>query len=207
VKPSRTGGLFRDQGLILLLAVLAAVVSLAFGGAPMTVAPAYNEPASSAPRTSATPASEAHPVEGMDDVSSVAIGYNYDPRPDLARTNARSISGFLAPRSVTSTADDLVPDDFVVVRGGTSDVPSPGEIFSGAAGRNLEDAAAGVPHGQIRETTAGQIRVGGGTVQHAPELTRSGVLNEKHVNICLGSGPCPFGPLRPNPVPKSGRIQ
>ena len=71
----------------------------------------------------------------------------------------------------------------------------------------LEDAAAGVPYNQIRQTTAGQIRLGGGTVQHAPELTRSGVLNEKHVNICLGPGPCPFGPLQPNPVPKSGRIQ
>jgi hypothetical protein len=106
-----------------------------------------------------------------------------------------------------TAVDDLVPDDFIVVRGGTSDVPPVGEIFSGAAGHTLDDAAAGVPHGQIRTTTAGRIRAGGGMVEHAPELTRGGVLNERHVNICLGSGPCPFGPLQPNPVPKSGRIQ
>src|SRR3972149_1574135 len=71
-------------------------------------------------------------------------------------------------------ADD-VTDDFIVVRGGTGDVPPPGKVFSGAAGRTLEEAASGVPHGQIRSTTAGSIRAGGGTVRHAPELTRSGV--------------------------------
>ena len=98
-------------------------------------------------------------------------------------------------------------DDFVVVRGGGSEVPPPGQVFSGAYGQTLEEAASGVPHGQIRATTAGQIRSGGGTVEIAPELTRSGVVNERHVNICRGSGPCPFGPLQPNPVPKSGRVR
>ena len=98
-------------------------------------------------------------------------------------------------------------DDFIVVRGGVSDVPPPGQVFSGAYGETLEEAASGVPHGQIRATTAGEIRAGGGTVEIAPELSRSGVLNERHVNICLGSGSCPFGPLQPNPVPKSGRIR
>jgi len=68
------------------------------------------------------------------------------------------------------------------------------------------EAAAGVPHGQIRASTAGEIRAGGGTVDVAPELTRSGVLNEQHVNVCLGPGSCPFGPLQPNPVPKGLRI-
>jgi hypothetical protein len=86
-------------------------------------------------------------------------------------------------------------------------VPPPGTVFSGAAGRTLEEAASGVPHGQIRSTTAGAIRAGGGSVKHAPELTRSGVLNERHVNICLGQGPCPFGELFPNPVPKPGRVR
>ncbi len=98
-------------------------------------------------------------------------------------------------------------DEAVVVRGGTSAVPPPGEVFSGAYGSNLEDAAAYVPHGQIRATTVGEIRAGGGSVDVAPELTRSGVLNERHVNICLGSDECPFGDLQPNPVPKIGRIQ
>jgi len=100
-----------------------------------------------------------------------------------------------------------VPDDYVVVRGGTKDLPPPGEVFSGAAGRTLDEAASGVPHGQIRSTTAGRIRASGGRVDHAPEMSRSGVLNERHVDVCLGSGPCPFGPLMPNPVPKSGRVQ
>jgi len=103
-------------------------------------------------------------------------------------------------------ADD-VADDFVVVRGGTKEMPPPGETFSGAAGRTLDEAASGVPHGQIRATTAREIHAAGGTVTHAPELTRSGVLNPLHVNICRGRGPCPFGPLQPNPVPKSGRIR
>lgn len=100
----------------------------------------------------------------------------------------------------------LIPDDFVVVRGGETALPVPGTTFSGAAGRTLDDAAAGVPHGKVRATTAGKIRAGGGSVVGKPELTRSGVLNEKHVNICVGGGSCPFGPLQPNPVPKSGRI-
>jgi hypothetical protein len=94
----------------------------------------------------------------------------------------------------------------VVVRGGTSDVPGAGEVFSGSYGSTLDEAAAGVPHGQIRATTAGEIRAGGGTVDIVPEMTRSGVLNERHVNICLGPGSCPFGPLQPNPVPKALRV-
>lgn len=88
-----------------------------------------------------------------------------------------------------------------------SEVPAPGEVFSGAYGDTMEEAASGVPHGQIRQTTAGQIRVDGRTVDIAPEPTRSGVLNARHVSNCLGTGRCPSGPLGPDPVPKSGRIQ
>jgi RHS repeat-associated protein len=54
-----------------------------------------------------------------------------------------------------------VPNDFVVVRGGISDVPPAGQVFSGAAGPTLEDAASGVPHGTIRSTNAGDIRGNG----------------------------------------------
>ncbi len=100
-----------------------------------------------------------------------------------------------------------ISDATVVVRGGTKELPPPGEVFSGATGKTLEDAAAGVPHGQIRATTAGEIRAAGGTVVHKPELTRSGALNEKHADVCLGPGPCSFGPLQPNPVPKAERIE
>lgn len=60
--------------------------------------------------------------------------------------------------------------------------------------------------GQIRATTVSEIKAGGVTVDIAPELTRSGVLNEQHVNVCLGPGSCAFGPLQPNPVPKGLRI-
>lgn len=48
---------------------------------------------------------------------------------------------------------------------------------------------------------------GGGTVDIVPERTRSGVMNEQHVNICLGPGECPFGPLQPTPAPKGERIR
>jgi hypothetical protein len=98
-----------------------------------------------------------------------------------------------------------VPNVQIVVRGGASDLPSPGIVFSGSQGLTTADAASGVPHGQIRETTAGQIRSNGGTVEVAPELTRSGKINYRHVNVTEGSGS--FGELMPNPVPKGDRIQ
>ncbi|MGH9117577.1 MAG: RHS repeat-associated core domain-containing protein, partial [Acidimicrobiales bacterium] len=142
-----------------------------------------------------------------------AYGQNpFDPRgmaqDVLLGGGAGGGGGRLAARAAQGQMpEELVPDHYVVVRGGTSDVPPPGQVFSGAAGETLEDAASGVPHGQIRATEAGTIRQGGGSVAHAPELTRSGVLNERHVNVTLGEGPSPFGPLQPNPVPKAGRIQ
>lgn len=98
-------------------------------------------------------------------------------------------------------------EEMIVVRGGMSELPAAGEVFSGAAGNTLEEAAAGVPHGTIRTSTVGEIRAGGGTVELKPELSRGGVLNERHVDICMGGGPCPFGEPVPNPVPKAGRIQ
>jgi hypothetical protein len=107
---------------------------------------------------------------------------------------------------VTGGAGSLA-DDAVVVRGGTKPLPAPGETFSAAAGRTLDEAASGVPHGTIRATTVGQIRSAGGTVTPAPELTRSGVMNERHVNVCLGWGKCPFGQPMPNPVPGAERIK
>jgi len=159
-----------------------------------------------------------HGISARPDSSETGRGYTYDDRATPAQA-AQSIGGAQVKptmaRGIASLPQRLpvaaekggLADDMVVVRGGTSDVPGPGEVFSGAYGQALEDAAAGVPHGQIRATTVGDIRSGGGTVEIKPELTRSGVLNPQHVDICLGSGSCPFGPLMPNPIPKALRIQ
>lgn len=127
-------------------------------------------------------------------------------RHDGTSNFARARSPSQRPVLATKGADD-VADNAVVVRGGTSEVPKPGEVFSGAAGRTLDEAASGVPHGQVRATTARDIRAAGGTVTHAPEPTRSGLMNPLHVDVCLGSGPCPFGSLQPNPVPTAGRYR
>lgn len=96
-------------------------------------------------------------------------------------------------------------NDFSVVGGGTKPPPDPGTTFSGSFGPTKADAAAGVPHGQIQPTTAGEVRAGGGTVEVAPEMTGS-TMNFQHVNVTEGSSPTLFGPPEPNPVPKSNRI-
>lgn len=97
--------------------------------------------------------------------------------------------------------------DSVVVRGGRSELPPAGEVFSGAVGKTIEDAAAFVPHGTIRSTTVGAIESNGGTVVLKPELTRSGVLNPRHVNITEGPhGPTTFSKPFENPVPSKSRI-
>ena len=100
-----------------------------------------------------------------------------------------------------------VSDASVVVRGGTGEMPAPGTTFSGSQGRTVEDAGAGVPHGTIRTSTAGDIRSGGGRVDVAPEPTRSGQVNGQHVNVTEGGTKSTFSPLQPNPVPKPERIQ
>jgi RHS repeat-associated protein len=154
---------------------------------------------------------------GIAGAANVAIGYGlsyftctpYSLENGLFDFGVGGLIGLGSFRSPTVgfAAEEGVPGAWIVVRGGTKELPPPGEVFSGAAGRTLEEAGSGVAHGTIRQTTAGEIRAGGGTVEHAPEVTRGGNLNEKHVNICLGPGPCPFGPPEPNPVPPSGRIR
>lgn len=95
----------------------------------------------------------------------------------------------------------------MIVRGGQSEMPAAGELFSGSHGQSLEEAAAGVPHGTIRSTTAGEIRAGGGTVEYAPEYNgRVGATNYQHVNVTTGEGSSPFSEPFANPVPKSGRF-
>jgi hypothetical protein len=98
-----------------------------------------------------------------------------------------------------------IPDEHIIVRGGAKPLPPPGESFSGAAGVDRFDAGKGIPHGQMRVTTARDIRSLGGSVVSVPERSASGALNERHVNIIEGQ-PGAFGELEPNPVPKSERI-
>jgi RHS repeat-associated protein len=98
------------------------------------------------------------------------------------------------------------PDGTVIVRGGSGDMPAPGSTFSGSQGGTVREAAAGVPHGTIRTSTAGEIRAGGGQVQVAPEPTRSGQINGQHVNVREG-GKSTFSEPQPNPVPKPERIK
>jgi hypothetical protein len=99
-----------------------------------------------------------------------------------------------------------VPDNYIVVRGGTKPLPFPGTPFSAAAGVDGTDAGAGIPHGQMRVTTAGKIRELGGTLVYKPELTKSGQLNERHVEVIEGQTGA-FGEIEPNPVPKEQRIR
>jgi hypothetical protein len=95
----------------------------------------------------------------------------------------------------------------IVVRGGAGELPPPGIVFSGAVGKTLEDAAAYVPHGTIRFTTIGAILARGGSVTLKPEVTRSGRINERHVDVIEGSAPTTFSAPMPNPIPKTDRIQ
>ena len=108
-----------------------------------------------------------------------------------------------AAKGVDPTA--IVPDEYVIVRGGASGGNTFGEPFSGAAGHSLEGAAAAVPLGQIRVSTAGAIRAQGGIVEWAPEISRHGTLNQQHVNV-TEPGPTTFSPLQANPVPRVQRI-
>jgi len=100
-----------------------------------------------------------------------------------------------------------VLDTDSVVRGGLSPMPPPGTQSSGAYGRTLEEAAAGVVHGNIRVTTAGAIRAAGGTVDHAPEAAfPGGPINARHVHITEGPGATAFSDVFLNPVPKQDRV-
>jgi hypothetical protein len=109
--------------------------------------------------------------------------------------------------AVSNGADpkSVVPDDYVIVHGGSVPLPPSGEEFSGATGPDLDAAAAAVPHGQIRVTTAGAIRAAGGTVEWDPDVSRYKTVNRQHVNIMEG-GPSTFSEIRPNPLPRAQRI-
>ena len=110
-------------------------------------------------------------------------------------------------RLVAAGADPatVVPDEFVVVRGGTKPMPPVGTIFSASVGPTLSEAACGVPHGQIRFTTVGAIRSNAGLVVWLPQYSANGIMSLQHVHV-TETGQSPFSALVPNPVPAAQRI-
>jgi hypothetical protein len=115
---------------------------------------------------------------------------------------------------VSATASSLLPDDALVVRGGTN---TPEQVRNGidrhrasgivgvsvqsAAGLNAEELAVGLPHGRVGVTTVGRVRAMGGDVvptsgrsPHHATLTGltpeqiSGLLNPTVPNPALGTG-------------------
>ncbi|MGW4649904.1 ricin-type beta-trefoil lectin domain protein [Kitasatospora sp. NPDC004289] len=95
-----------------------------------------------------------------------------------------------------------VPDDYIVVRGGSN--PDMSGQFSTSFGRTLEAASAANAYGKIRWTTAGEIRAGGGKVDYAPEPVGGSKndprINYNHANVELGAGGDPFSDPIENPV-------
>jgi RHS repeat-associated protein len=140
---------------------------------------------------------EQHPLLVVGAQVIIAIVTSEGGGATAGETPAQGLGDFHAPGDV--------PNATVIVRGGQSEMPAPGTTFSGSQGTTTAEAAAGVPHGQIRESTAGDIRAGGGNVEVKPEQTRSGTLNPKHVDVTEGKST--FGPVKPNPVPKKDRIE
>lgn len=110
-------------------------------------------------------------------------------------------------KAVDAGADPrfVVPDDFIVVKGGTLPLPTDGGVFSGTTGPTLEAAACAVPHGQLRVSSAGAIRAAGGVVVWEPEISRYDTMNNQHVNI-IEAGPTTFSELRLHPLPRVARI-
>lgn len=99
----------------------------------------------------------------------------------------------------------VVPDEFVVVRGGLKPCPPVLAPFSATVGPTLEAAGCAIPHGNLRYTTVREIRQRGGVVEWAPEFSPHGTLNEQHVNVTEAGTTC-FSEPTPNPVSKKGRI-
>jgi hypothetical protein len=99
----------------------------------------------------------------------------------------------------------VVPNEFIVVRGGTKPIPPLGETFSAVVGPDLSAAACAVPNGQVRVATAGDIRCRGGMVEWRPEISAHGTLNEQHVHV-TERGATSFSEPQPSPAPKRNRI-
>jgi RHS repeat-associated protein len=179
------------------------------GGAPGTapqaqpqVEPAERKKASSASKNFARKVLNS--VKGGPGTSAAALLIQELAYPSQAVGNdtCDAVPDACKPKDTTE-----IRDDTTIVRGGESDMPSPGAAFSGAFGTSIYQASQGVPHGQVRYTTAGQIRDGGGVVIYAPEeCYPGGPINYQHVNIVMGPLGGGFqGPI-PNPVPKKLRV-
>lgn len=110
-------------------------------------------------------------------------------------------------QAVASGADPatVVPDDFVVVRGGTKPLPPAATPFSAAVGPSVADAGCALPHGQLRVTTAGAVRAAGGEVVWVPEYSPRGTMNLQHVHVTEGPAST-FSELTVNPVGRKDRI-
>jgi hypothetical protein len=103
--------------------------------------------------------------------------------------------------------ETVVPDSAIIVRGGQAYTHQPGNIISAQMGSNAAEAAAGLPHGTVRITTAGEIRAAGGKVELAPEaIYPGGPANTWHVNVTEGATPAFPVTGTPNPVPKAQRL-
>jgi hypothetical protein len=99
----------------------------------------------------------------------------------------------------------VVPDAYVIVRGGIKPVPPVGQVFSAVVGPTLEAAGAAVPHNQLRMARVEDIRRKGGTVEWLAEYSNHGTLNEQHVQV-VECGSTSFSEPSPNPIPKKLRI-
>ena len=110
-------------------------------------------------------------------------------------------------------AGGALSPDLPVHMGGTGDIDTGGNPFSGQLGPP-EVAGLHLPHGKLQPVgTVGDIVNGGGSVILNPEpyrRIRPDLLNPGHVDVTLGPGYVPPGSLPPgiidNPIPKLDRI-
>jgi hypothetical protein len=101
----------------------------------------------------------------------------------------------------------VVPDSAIIVRGGQAYNHQPGNVISAQMGSSAAEAAAGLPHGTVRVTTAGAIRAAGGTVELVPEAVYpGGPFNTWHVDITEGANQAFPTQGTPSPVPKAQRL-
>jgi hypothetical protein len=107
-----------------------------------------------------------------------------DPAQHPRIVNANPLAAQVAAGADPAT---VIPDNTVIVIGGQQYQHQPGRTISGQMGATATEASSGLPHGQIRVTTAGEIRAAGGTVTLAPEEAGpGGPVNTWHVNVTEG---------------------
>jgi hypothetical protein len=126
---------------------------------------------------------KAEPAKQGQTVAFFVMDISQHPRIANPNPLVKQLEGGADPRAV-------VPDSAVIVRGGKAYTPQPGNILSAQMGASVAEAAAGLPHGTIRVTTAGEIRAAGGTVELVPEPAYlGGPVNTWHVNVTEGANP------------------